>query len=242
MNKRTILSFILVTITINLFSCTTGNKKLNSAELSAYELAMQKSSHGELDSALLLLEKAFETDKRLNPMDIIQEKAFYPLVDSPGIRPKTRDLLKAFSKKEKANMVRAEEFGSRIFVIGRVINEYSQKPIENALVELNQAAQNGLYFEEQSLFNPRLFAFFKTTKNGEFSVETIQPGSYSGVASHIHFNISADGYRSYGSEFTFESDSIFRAMGNVDQVPVAYLDTADGQEIYRVTIPLQPEN
>ena len=131
-------------------------------------------------------------------------------------------------------------------MMGKVIDENTGKPLSGVSVELVHTDNEGLYFAENSTFNPRLFAYLKTDENGEFVVNTIKPGRYkdddgNDVPSHIHFTLEKAGYRSYGSEFTFSDDPVFRANGNVDEVPVAELKHVDGKEQYLVSIGMQLE-
>jgi protocatechuate 3,4-dioxygenase beta subunit len=64
--------------------------------------------------------------------------------------------------------------------------------------------------------NARLFAFMKTDKDGRFEFETIRPGGYPGrpdrqgeqwrIPQHIHFQISAEGYRFRNFQMVFDDD------------------------------------
>ena len=47
-----------------------------------------------------------------------------------------------------------------------------------------QTEHEGRYFNEQSMWNPRLFAYLKTSEKGIFAIETIQPGHYKDDEGH----------------------------------------------------------
>jgi len=197
------------------------------------------------DSAIVLLRLAFDQGFE-HPMGIVTDSSFSYLIENPQYRSAIRKLLKAFAVKNHATMVSAKEPGSAIVVKGIIRDESSSLPIESVVVELIHTDNNGFYFEEKSLWNPRLFAYLKTDLNGVFAVNTIMPGRYQDddgnvVPSHIHFTLEAEGYRTYASEFTFENDSVFKANGNLDSVPVALLKKENGKDYYQVTLNMQKE-
>jgi len=61
----------------------------------------------------------------------------------------------------------------------------------------------------------RLFGYVKTDKDGKFELHTIKPSGYpqSDLPAHIHVHISAEGYRSFGTEFLFDDDE--RLVGKI---------------------------
>ncbi len=245
MKLELILSGVVVIV---LITCQNNVKTQTITTPTAEQLYIEASNlvrEMKYDSAMVLLRQAFEKGFE-KPMKIIADSTFYYLVDKPNYRSETRKLLREFSIENHSTMVRIEEPGLPIFVKGKVLDESNNEPIENVLVELVHADSKGLYFDEKSMWNPRLFSYLKTDKNGEFSINTIQPGRYkdddgNDVPVHIHFTLEAEGYRVYASEFTFENDPVFKANGNVDMVPVAILKNVDGQVQYQVTILLQRE-
>ena len=197
------------------------------------------------DSAMAILRNAFEQGFP-KPMDIIRDSNFYALIDEPRYRSVIRTLLKEFSVESQSTMVRDEEPGASIFIRGVIRDESNDQAMDNVAVELVHADHNGNYFDETSVWNPRLFSYLKTDANGEFRVRTILPGRYSDddgheVASHIHFTLEAVGYRTYASEFTFENDPVIQANGNVDAVPVARVEPENGEDHYQVTLYMQKQ-
>ena len=208
-----------------------------------FEKAEEHAINEQLDSALGQLELSFKFGYP-NPMSIVLNQDLKALIDSHTYRPKTRELLKQFAKENSAKMIGANEVGDRISVQIQLVNEQTQKPVNNALLELIHADNKGQYFTETTLYNPRIFAYLKSNEEGVVQIETIKPGSYldddkNEVPAHIHFGIEANGYRNYYSEFTFEDDPIFKANGNEENVPVA--SKQDGETVsYLVIIPLQP--
>ena len=209
-----------------------------------YEAAVMKRESHDLDSAFLLLEEAL--DMGLNkPMDIIHDSVWHYLVDDPKWRPKMRDLLKRYAEESEANMARKDEPGLPIQVEITIVEEDTNIPVSNALIELVQADEDGLYFNEQSEFNPRIFAYLITNEKGECKISTVYPGRYRDdaneeVPSHIHFQVEATGYRMYASEFAFADDSVFQMSNNPEGVPVAQFHGNESDRTYRVRIELQP--
>lgn len=229
-------------------SCTakkhTNNNSVASAE-EYYLTATQMMHNMQYDSALLFLNRSLESGFT-HPMNLVKDTSFYALIDYAEYRPEVRSLLKKYSIENHASMVRDSESGNRIQVTGIVLDESDNKSVENALVELVQADRAGRYFEESSVFNPRLFAYLRTDEMGGFSINTIRPGMYpdeEGNVSpaHIHFTIEKNGYRTYGSEFTFEDDFIFVAEGNEDGIPVAKRIPKNDPPHYEVVILMQRE-
>lgn len=244
----TVKPIVLGAIVTLLIACQ-PKAKVQSTAGNIAEQTYQKASRMMLarkyDSAIVLLKQAFEQGFE-RPMGIVTDSNFYYLIDDPNYRPKVRSLLKAFSREPQATMNRPEEPGQPIWVKGRILEESSNQAVENVLVELVHADQDGLYFGEKSTWNPRIFAYLKTDKNGAFSIGTIQPGIYqddegNDVPSHIHFTLEADGYRVYASEFTFENDPIFKESDNPEVIPVAQLKDAEDESQFEVTIYVQKE-
>ena len=210
---------------------------------SLYDQARVQLSQENPEAALSLLRRSFEAGFE-NPMQLIADEGFQFLIHDPTYRRKIRALLRQHAIQNHATMVPKKEPGDRISVLGEVRDERNETPIANATVELIHADQKGRYFDEESTWNPRIFAYVKTDEKGRFSIDTIRPGQYredSGdlAYSHIHFAINWPGFRPYQSEFTFEDAPILRKQGNPEQVPVATLEPPDVPNSYRVIIRLQ---
>ena len=210
-----------------------------------YEQTKEKVKRQQYDSAITLLQRGLDFGFDW-PMYIVTDSNLVVLVDHPGSRPKIRMMLQEHASGHHAPMVRSSEMGESIRVKGVIVDEQTQQPIPDVQIELVQADANGLYFPEQSTWNPRIFAYLVTNEVGEFSVSTIRPGKYEDddgatVPAHIHFTLNKDGYRVFGSEFTFEDDSLIMAKGNLDQVPVAILEPGSMSK-YFVRIPMQKDD
>ena len=208
-----------------------------------YAKAKEALNRGNFKSALDFLDRAF-TSGFGNPMHLIKDRGIQALIDQPEYRGQFRQLLERHATESHATLVRVEEPGERISVLGRILDIRDGSPITDASIELVHADKNGRYFDEASMWNPRIFAYLKSNQRGEFRIETIQPGPYlddSGELSysHIHFAISSMGFRTYRSEFTFEDDPVLTAQGNPDEVPIARLKSSSGKKHYQVIIRLQ---
>jgi protocatechuate 3,4-dioxygenase beta subunit len=89
------------------------------------------------------------------------------------------------------------------------------KPIAGASLYAYQTDAEGYYGVKPASDNqnPRLKLFLRSDANGAWSFDTIRPGSYpaSQVPSHIHFEVSADGYAPRFFEIVFEGDRFVTA-------------------------------
>ena len=229
-----------------LIACQYNSSDSSTAVLPAEQLshdAGKKVMEMEYDSAIVRLRQALEKGLE-RPMQIVTDSNFYKLIDSSTYRPEIRLLLEEFAVESHSAIVRSSEPGEAIFVLGQIVDESNNMTLSDVKVELVHTDRDGYYFREKTMWNPRLFAYLITDDKGEFSVSTILPGRYKDddgiyVPAHIHFTLKKEGYRTYGAEFTFEDDPVFKANGNIEEVPVAYLQNTKGDNHYYVTIPMQ---
>ena len=240
--KNQTLIVLLSLVCLSLLSCLSNVQGPSSAQKS-YQEAGEMVTRQAPDSAMLKLQQAFAAGLP-KPMQLVTDSKFYPLIDSPVYRPKVRELLQDYSIQDKAVMVRKEEPGLPIAITIKIVDESSGVPLPDVKAELVQADSSGYYFRETSTWNPRLFAYLCSDKNGTLKVQTIRPGSYSDdddnpVPAHVHFTLKKDGYRNYGSEFTFADDPNIMKEGNIDNMPVATRQTSAKESSYKVTIAMQ---
>lgn len=84
-------------------------------------------------------------------------------------------------------------------VTGRVFGFPDCRPIADAVVEIWHADQYGRYTRVDSAMADELACLLRGTvrsdKAGRYSFRTIMPGLYTGRPRHIHFRVSAVGYR-----------------------------------------------
>ncbi|TLD71779.1 intradiol ring-cleavage dioxygenase [Phragmitibacter flavus] len=87
--------------------------------------------------------------------------------------------------------------GEITWLSGRVLNEKGQ-PINNALVEIWQCDNNGVYLHSRSGGgtapqdkNFQGYGKFQTNKNGEYLFRTIKPVPYTGRTPHIHIKVKS---------------------------------------------------
>jgi protocatechuate 3,4-dioxygenase beta subunit len=96
----------------------------------------------------------------------------------------------------------ASEPGPRLVVSGEVVDE-SGAPVAGASLYVYQTDAEGYYGVKPASDsnNPRLELFLRSGPKGEWSFETIRPGSYPGSRNpgHIHFEVAATGYRDHMS-------------------------------------------
>jgi protocatechuate 3,4-dioxygenase beta subunit len=126
-----------------------------------------------------------------------------------------REMIRKYSSAGVVSITTDDEPGKKIKVIAAVKNKEGQ-PVADALVYLYQTDSRGWYaanaphvlMNEGDFRHARLFGYLKTDKNGRFELHTIKPSGYpqSDLPAHIHVQVIAAGYQSYGTEFLFQDD------------------------------------
>ncbi|HUF46178.1 MAG TPA: hypothetical protein VMM93_00115 [Vicinamibacterales bacterium] len=103
----------------------------------------------------------------------------------------------------------AGEPGDRLHVSGVVVGP-DGAPVASVSIYAYQTDREGYYGVKPASDNrnPRLFLLLRSGARGEWSFETVRPGSYPGsrVPGHIHFEIVAPGFASKIFEIVFEGD------------------------------------
>ena len=94
---------------------------------------------------------------------------------------------------------------------GRILNVKGE-PIRNAVIEIWQTDNNGVYIHTQSAKAGNLdknfqgFGRFMTGSSGEYYFRTIKPAKYPGRTPHIHFAVYHGGHRVLTSQFYIKGD------------------------------------
>ena len=111
-----------------------------------------------------------------------------------------------------ARLCGAEEPGTPLVVEGRVTAADTCRPLEGAVVEVFQANDAGLYDVQMPGHRPDLFRLrgqLRADAAGRYRFETVLPGNYTdGIARarHIHYVVSAPGYRPLVTECYFKGE------------------------------------
>lgn len=176
-------------------------------------------SASQTDSSVLLNEVRTKLQSKASTVsDILSDKKYL------SIHPLTvfRELIKNNSNSNVLKIATADEPGKKIKVIGTVADK-DGKPVPGALVYMYQTDSRGWYAAdaphvlqyEGDIRHARLFGYVKTDANGKFEMHTVKPSGYprSDLPAHIHVHVSANGYRSYGTEFLFDDDE--RLVGSI---------------------------
>ena len=141
-----------------------------------------------------------------------------------ALHPETsfRELIEKYCKAEIISIATDTIPGKKIKVIGTV-KDNEGKPVAGALVYLYHTDSRGWYaadaphvlLYEGDIRHARLFGYVKTNKEGKFELHTIKPAGYpkSDLPAHIHVHVTAQGYRSFGTEFLFDDDE--RLVGKI---------------------------
>jgi protocatechuate 3,4-dioxygenase, beta subunit len=102
----------------------------------------------------------------------------------------------------------SNEPGTPLVVTGTVYEQDGATPIAGARVYVYHTDSAGLYSPTNDNSNPRLHGTMRTGSDGRYEFQTIKPGSYPGMnnPAHIHYVVSAPGYRELNFEIMFDSD------------------------------------
>jgi protocatechuate 3,4-dioxygenase beta subunit len=185
--KQIVLSILLCTASLNLVFC-----QLNK------------------DALIKEAEEKLKSDKA-TISQILTDKKY------DALHPETsfRHLIEKYCKAGIISIATDTIPGKKIKVLGWVKNSEGN-PVADALVYLYHTDSRGWYaadaphvlMNEGDMRHARLFGYVKTDKNGMFELHTIKASGYpkSDLPAHIHVHISANGYRSYGTEFLFDDD------------------------------------
>ncbi len=111
------------------------------------------------------------------------------------------------------------EPGTPLNVSGVVVGP-DGTPIAGVSIYAYQTDHEGYYGVKPASDNrnPRLKAFLRSDARGQWSFDTIRPGSYPGskVPGHIHFEVAAKGHAPRIFEIVFEGDPFVTAQMRTD--------------------------
>ncbi len=170
------------------------------------------------DVTPLLKEVEAQLNAGTSVSQILTDKKYLSIHPDTGFR----ELIEKFCSDKILAIAPADEPGKKIKVICTV-KDNDGKSIPGALVYLYQTDAKGWYAAdaphvqmfEGDIRHARLFGYVKTNEKGQFELHTVKPSGYpkSDLPAHIHVHVSANGYRSYGTEFLFDDDE--RLVGNI---------------------------
>jgi protocatechuate 3,4-dioxygenase beta subunit len=107
-----------------------------------------------------------------------------------------------------------DEPGERLVVTGRAMD--GTKPVVGAAVYVFHTDAKGFYIPGRgdaaaAEMSPRLHGGLRTDAQGQYRYETIRPGSYQGIAAHVHYVVVAPGYKPRLFDLQFQDDPILVA-------------------------------
>ncbi|MBW1298966.1 hypothetical protein [Aquimarina litoralis] len=94
-------------------------------------------------------------------------------------------------------------------VISGSIYSKNKEVVPNAKIEIWHSTDASVYQNEGNFYFPSqksLSGSLRTNKNGVYSVKTIRPGVHGYRARHLHYKISAKGYRTLETQIYFKDD------------------------------------
>jgi protocatechuate 3,4-dioxygenase beta subunit len=119
-----------------------------------------------------------------------------------------------------------EEPGERLVVTGRAMD--GTKPVAGAVVYIFHTDAKGFYIPGRgdaaaAELSPRLRGGLRTDAQGQYRFETIRPGSYEGLAAHVHYVVVAPGYKPRLFDLQFQDDPILvaRREAGEPEIPVS---------------------
>ena len=112
----------------------------------------------------------------------------------------------------KISMAAKDEPGERLVVSGKVAGE-DGKPLAGASIYVYHTDAKGLYSESNDNRNPRLRGYMRTDPQGRYEYSTIKPAPYpnNSTPAHIHYVVTAPGFRERVFEIVFEGDKHINA-------------------------------
>jgi protocatechuate 3,4-dioxygenase, beta subunit len=109
----------------------------------------------------------------------------------------------------KITIASKDEPGERLIVSGRVFGPDGKSPLPGVSLYVYHTDAKGYYTPgANDNQNPRLRGYLRTDAQGEYEYTTIKPASYpnSRVPAHIHYVVTATGYKERIFEIVFEDD------------------------------------
>lgn len=110
--------------------------------------------------------------------------------------------------------------GTLFLLSGQLVNT-AGTPVPNAVIELWQADNGGVYYHSaDSLVSRRDTAFqgfgqTTTDASGNYAFRTVRPGLYTGRIRHFHFKVKMNGSEVLTSQFVFEDQRASFSSDNV---------------------------
>ncbi len=109
----------------------------------------------------------------------------------------------------KVTITSKDEPGERLIVSGKVFGKDGRTPLAGASVYVYHTDAKGLYTTgTNDSKNPRLRGYLRTDEQGRYEFATIKPGHYpdNTIPAHIHYVVTAPGYKERIFEIVFEGD------------------------------------
>jgi protocatechuate 3,4-dioxygenase beta subunit len=108
----------------------------------------------------------------------------------------------------------ADEPGARLVVTGRTLD--GNTPVAGVSLFVFHTDANGRYApgmdNNQGELHPRLHGALRTDAQGRYEYETTRPGSYNNGPAHVHYVVTARGYKPLLIALQFDDDPIVMRM------------------------------
>ena len=107
-----------------------------------------------------------------------------------------------------------DEPGERLVVTGRTLD--GTRPVAGVSLFVFHTDATGRYAagmnNQEGELNPRLHGAMRTDANGRYQFETTRPGSYDNGPSHVHYVVTAAGYKPLLLALQFQDDPIVQRL------------------------------
>lgn len=126
---------------------------------------------------------------------------------------------------ERASFIEASTTGTKMVVTGYVLDTNCQ-PVPQALLDFWHCDDAGVYDNE----GYKLRGHFFSDANGQFMLETIQPGIYTGRTRHFHVKVQAPNQPILTTQLYFPNEPANERDGIFNEALLMEVeDTADGK-------------
>ena len=129
-------------------------------------------------------------------------------------------------------MAGKDEPGERFIVTGRVLD--GSTPVAGASIYVLHADADGLYTRDGSNSdqNARLHGAMRSDANGRDRFETIRPKGYGGLPAHVHYVVTASGYKPRMFDLWLADDPILVERRKAG-LPEVWVEVNPGQVVVR---------
>jgi protocatechuate 3,4-dioxygenase beta subunit len=120
------------------------------------------------------------------------------------------ELMRDHARRSDITITLPKEPGEKLRVNG-VVRDTAGKPVAGAIVFAYHTDTRG-YYNDLGMDTPRIFGYMRTDAEGRYAFNSIRPAKYPDVGDeqHIHYEVTAAGYRELVTESGFADDPFWK--------------------------------